>query len=471
MTGSPENGSRGPLKQVFLRPVSTLLSGSGLAFLIGYLAKPILLRLFPVAAFGVYDFVMALVAIALPVASLRYEDAIMLPDSDEEARDVLTLSGLLTLGTALLLGAAILVFSPLIRDQSIRPWLWSVPVLLLILRISKLSELWLTRRQRFGVISSGNAAQSAVMTLTRIGAGVRGAGPGGLLLGFAVGHLTAAVSYGWAAVRSIPFSGKVLLRSTAARYRRFPQFAAPASLVSALTTRLPFLMLMAVFGSEVLGWFGQAFNILYIPLSLIGTAMGQVFFVRAVEARRSGSLNQETHEVHRWLILATIVPIAGISAAAPDVFSFMFGEAWRTAGEYAVWIAPWVVLSAIASPLTRVFDVLEMQRRDLLINGLAFLLLASALIIGARFPEPRPAIILLGAMGSLARAGQILATLHTAGVGLADSLRLYVRPLLEGLVIFLGVMLAASRLAPAMTTLLLAIVMLSWLFITFRRLR
>ncbi|MFT5144682.1 MAG: hypothetical protein ACI84D_003319, partial [Thalassolituus oleivorans] len=34
--------------------------------MIGYLAKPVLLRLFPVAAFGVFDFLIAVVAVGLP---------------------------------------------------------------------------------------------------------------------------------------------------------------------------------------------------------------------------------------------------------------------------------------------------------------------------------------------------------------------------------------------------------------------
>ena len=63
-------------------PVLTLLSGGAAAFLIGYVAKLVLLRLYDPADFGVYEFVVAIVGILIPVASLRYEDAIVLPKSD-----------------------------------------------------------------------------------------------------------------------------------------------------------------------------------------------------------------------------------------------------------------------------------------------------------------------------------------------------------------------------------------------------
>ena len=327
--------STSTLRERILRPVGLLLSGSGAAFLIGYLARPIVMRLFPVAAFGVYEFVIALVAVAIPVASLRYEDAVVLPESREEARDVWMLSLALTLGAVLLAALGIVLLGHLVPDENTRAWLWAAPLLLLVLRLSKLFELWQTREKAFGTLSAGVVAQRSVTTATQIGAGVTSlSGAGGLLAGFGLGHLVAMLVYARHALTTLTLRGPVNLREPARRYRRFAQYSSPAALVSALATRLPSLVLLGVFGAEFLGWFGQAFHILYVPLSLVGTAVGQVFFVEAAEARRRGSLRDETASIHALLASGTIVPLAGVCAAAPEVFGFVFGADWRVCGVF-----------------------------------------------------------------------------------------------------------------------------------------
>lgn len=454
----------------FAGPIATLMSGSGLAFLIGYLARPIVMRLFPVEAFGVYEFIVTLVAVAIPVASLRYEDAIVLPETREEAREIWILSLTLTVLSVGLALLGVLLLGWIVPDPVTRRWLWAAPALLLILRLSKLSELWLTREKAFGSISAGAVVQRSVTTAGHIGFGLSAfSGAGGLLAGFGAGHLGAALLYGLKASKTLTLRGKVRWRETARRYRRFALFSSPAALVSALATRLPFLVLLGLFGTEFLGWFGQAFTVLYVPLSLLGAAAGQVFFVEAAEAFRQGSLRRETNQIHTALVAFALVPLAGICAAGPDLFGFVFGSDWRTAGEYAVYLAPWVALTAIGSPLTRVFDVMERQRTDLAVNVAMFALVSAGLILAARLDEPLQAVLILGGVGAVARVLQIAAALHCAGLSPSEMLVPYVRPLLEGTGVFLLVLAARLQTGPGLTALIFLVVLLIWLPIAYRR--
>ncbi len=463
-------GSTSTARDRILRPVGVLLSGSGAAFLIGYLARPIIMRLFPVEAFGVFEFVVALVAVAIPVASLRYEDAVVLPASRDEARDVWMLSLALTVSTVVLAALGVGFLGHLVPDENTRLWLWTAPLLLLVLRLSKLFELWQTREKAFGTLSAGVVAQRSVTTATQVGAGVAAVGgAGGLLAGFGLGHLTAMLVYARHALTTLTLRGPVKLREPAKRYRRFAQFSSPAALVSALATRLPSLVLLGVFGAEFLGWFGQAFHILYIPLSLVGTAVGQVFFVEAVEARRSGSLHHETASIHTLLASCTVVPLAGICAAAPDVFGFVFGADWRPAGEYAVYLAPWIALSAIGSPLTRVFDVLEQQRRDLAVNIVMFSVVGGALVYISLFSDPLQGVLILGVAGAVSRVIQIAMALRSAGLSPGESFRPYLRPAVEGALLFALMTFARTTFSPGVTTLILALALIAWLPLLYRR--
>lgn len=457
-------------------PVLTLLAGSGAAFLIGYAAKLVLLRLYDPAAFGLYEFVVAVVSVLIPISSLRYEDAIVLPERDEEARDVL--------GVALLVGAGIVILStvllplaPLVGawagDPDVAGWLWMVPLLLLVIRVSKLGELWLTRRQRFGRISTASVTQSAVMTATRIAAGLRAGGVGGLLGGFAVGHAAAAVVNVSAAtrdVRRVPgrptWAG---LAEAARRYRRFGQFSAPAALVAALATRVPFLLLLVYFDRNVLGLFGQAFNVLYVPLALLAAAVGQVFFVRAAESVHRGELPALAESVHGRLVLIALFPVAAVAAAGPDVFEILFGASWRDAGTYATLISGWVLFTSVASPLTRLFDVLERQRADLVVNLVMFAVIATCLVLGGRSGSATVTVLALGVAGALVRLGQIIVALRLAGVGFRALLRPYRVHGLPALAAAVGLLLVRTAHSPGLTTLAFFIALGTFALLTARR--
>ncbi|MFT4605549.1 MAG: lipopolysaccharide exporter, partial [Rhodothermales bacterium] len=327
-----------------------------------------------------------------------------------------------------------------------------------------------TREKAFGTLSAGVVGQRTVTTATQIGAGATTAvGAGGLLAGFGLGHLTAMLIYARHALKTLTLRGPINLREPARRYRRFAQFSSPAALVSALATRLPALVLLGVFGSEFLGWFGQAFNLLFVPLSLVGTAVGQVFFVEAAEARRRGSLHDETASIHALLASCAVVPLAGICAAAPEVFGFVFGAEWRTAGEYAIYLAPWIALSAIGSPLTRVFDVLEQQRRDLAVNLVMFSMVGGALIYISLYSGPLEGVLILGVAGAVSRAWQIAMALRSAGLSLVQSVRPYLRPAVEGALLFALMTFVRTTFSPGVTTLILALALIAWLPLLYRR--
>ena len=62
-----------------------MLGGSTLAQVIPAITAPILTRLYRPTDFGVFAFVLAVFGVLAPVACMRYDLAIMLPEDDAEA--------------------------------------------------------------------------------------------------------------------------------------------------------------------------------------------------------------------------------------------------------------------------------------------------------------------------------------------------------------------------------------------------
>ncbi|NBC17764.1 MAG: oligosaccharide flippase family protein [Bacteroidetes bacterium] len=420
----------------FRGPVLTLLSGSGIVLVLAYLAQPVLTRLYPPSSFGVSDYFITLLTVLMAFASWRYEDAIMQPESEREAAGLVGLAvGLLTVtvvATALLLPWRTPIAAWL-GIPDLAPWLVLVPPTLLVMRISKLAELWLTRARRFRLVSAGTVTQTLTMISGRIGAGAAlTTSPGGLIGGFALGHLASALLLGTLVVRQMrrylrSIFDVSLWRRLARRYRRFALFSTPSSLLNIVLVRLPYLLLPIYFTTDVLGFFGRAFVALAVPLSIIGGAVAQVFFVQAAEAQESGTLSTLTTTVHRRLVMIGLFPALLLLLAGPDLFEFVFGDVWRTAGVYVRYVAPWLFLASVASPLTRLFDVLERQRLDLGASLIMFVLLAAALLGTGPSGDVLLTLGVLGGVGALLRVGHLVLLLRLADVSLGDAVRPYLR--------------------------------------------
>ncbi len=403
--------------------------------MVGYAAKIILLRLYPKEAFGMFGFIIAVVTVFMPVVSLRYEDALMLSKDERDGAHSFLLASSLTI----ILSASLWLLLPFRENiaslydiPEVADWLWVVPLILIVNRLAKISELWLTRKEAFGRISAGQVVNSTSMVSVRIGAGILSNSPAGLIFGFVAGHAAALLLYASKLRSSVgsALAGEFSMeriRYLVKRYRRFPAFTMPAATIAALASQLPALLLLYYFDMATLGSYTQAYSVLFIPLSLLGGAMAQVFFVRAVEARRNHSLDHVTDTIHKRMVLLAWFPVMALAIAGPDVFQFLFGGQWREAGVMVQYISPWIFLTAVASPLTRLFDVLERQRLELLVSALMFTVMAIALVIGGSTNNIFTTLLFLTAGGSLVRSGQILLLLRLSGVRASRMLWPYVQ--------------------------------------------
>lgn len=449
------------LKRVFLTrgvrgPTLTLLSGSTLAAAFSFLMQPVLTRLYSPEEFGVLGYFMALMSLLVTVSSFQYENALMQPDTEEEAINIMWLSALLLGITTLLLSIVVpwrMEIARVLRMPEAGPYLILLPPALLGFRAIKLAELWFARAKKFHVLTGGQFVNGVTTTSFRTVAALFpiSAGAGGLVGGIMAGQIAASAIYipllarrhGRRFIRTFDLRRIIRL---ARRYRRFSLFSTPANTLNTLLGRLPFLLIPLFFAgssNSILGYFGQAVNVLAVPLGFIGSAVAQVLFVHAAEAARSGQLHHVAERVHARLVAIGLFPTLLLITAGPDLLGFMLGTEWREAGVFARVLSPWVFLSAVAAPLTRIFDVLERQRLDFMTSLSMFTALAVGLLAGGLTRNVTIMLVLVGLAGTLGRTVQIAVMLRLAGVRPREAFYPYIRGMLISLPILFPIGIAS----------------------------
>jgi O-antigen/teichoic acid export membrane protein len=392
---------------LFARNVSVLVGGTISGQAIVALVAPLLTRLYPPQDFGLLAVFAALLSLATVVASLRYDQAIPLPDDDKDAAALLSLSFCAIVLTAALIAAPILLYrneiAHLLNTPRLENYLWLLPLGILSAGAYNVLTLWAVRMKEFSPIAKAKVSQSAIgVSIQLSGASL---GPVALLLGHIAGHASGFFSLGLrvlgkrrAVMRGVRLSDIV---HVAKQYKKFPVIAAWGALLNTVGVQLPQVLLSVSFGPAVAGIYALANRVLSIPLQVLGQAIANVFFSSAAQANRDGTLRPMVANVHGYLAHIGMPPIVALSIAGPEIFGRVFGPEWRQAGIFSQWLAPWLYLVFTTSPLTGLFYVLGRQATGMAFECMLLIIRVAAICAGAWIGDAVTAVALFG-LGSAA---------------------------------------------------------------------
>jgi O-antigen/teichoic acid export membrane protein len=389
------------------RDLVRLVSGTLAGRVIAVAAMPMITRLYSPADFALLATYLSLVSLVSVAACLRLDVAIPVAKADEDAAHLLVLA-LLVAGTVSLLALGLAMAVPgevaaLLGQPDIAPWLWLVPVGVLLASSYSTLQWWATRARRFGSIAITRVTQALFGSATSVALGVAGVAPLGLLLGnvlnASAGSLRLLVDLRRQDVSAFTRLSPAGLLATLGRYRRFPIFSTPEALINVAGLQLPILLIAAFLGHEA-GFLLLAQQVMALPMSLLGSSISQVYMSRAPEKLANGQLAEFTLETLSRLAAIALGPVVLLALVAPFVFTVIFGSDWTRSGQIMLWMAPWMALQFIASPISTVLLVTNRQPTLLLLTTIGLVLRAGLVAIGLALGGDYPVIgLVVGSTG------------------------------------------------------------------------
>ena len=407
-----------PSKQ-FARGVSVLVGGTAGAQVLLVLAAPLLTRLYSPEDFGLLAVYASLLALIGVVSSLRYELAIPLPEDDGDAANVAVLCLILVVISTILTGVLVFLMGSAIAAAlgvpTLAGYLWLLPVGVLLTGFYSVFKYWAVRTKRFTTIA-GTKLRQAVATLAIQLAAFKLGGIA-LLFGQVAGQGVGSTTLGLPALKSAGFKqvSWAGVKKAAGRYKRFPIFSTWAGFANTAGLQLPPLLFAALFNPAAAGLYTLANRVLTLPMNLVGGAIGQVFFANAAEAHRVGKLGPLVAQLHAKLAHIGLPPALLLMLLGPTLFAFVFGEQWHQAGEFAQWMAPWLYLVFVTSPLSSLFAVTEAQVQGLVWQLILLSVRVTAISIGALTNDLMITVILFCLASAICRLGLLFWLAHIAG--------------------------------------------------------
>ncbi|WP_276663095.1 oligosaccharide flippase family protein [Syntrophomonas wolfei] len=392
----------------FVRNVLILTTGTTFAQAITVLAAPLLTRLYSPEDFGVYTLYVSILAVLAIVACGQYEVAIVLPEKDKDAANILLISIIICFGLASLTFILVSVFgstfTQLFGILELAGWLWFLPLSLIAAGLFQAFNYWSTRRAKFKLLAMRQITMSTVMLGTQIGTGglLYPAGPGGLIVGSIVGQAVATARLAWHTIkndRSLLRNSLSLkrIKTTLKEYKRFPLYLGSAGLLNVSAEQVPVILLGYYFGTAVVGSFSLAVRVANLPFTVIANSISQVFYPRASKAYIEGTLHVIVLNMFTRIFSFVLVPILLLMISGPDLISLIFGVNWVIAGEYLIWLGPRFISQFISAPLSTVFVILNRQDLNLKIDTLLFITNIGTVIFGGFLGDSLMTVKLFGA--------------------------------------------------------------------------
>ncbi|MFS0911768.1 oligosaccharide flippase family protein [Microbacterium sp. 179-I 3D2 NHS] len=359
------------------------MSGAAFGQLILVVATPFLARIYGPSAFGAFSALVAATSVLGPVAALKFDVGVMLPEDEDQARRLVRLA--LVSSAASSAGAALVIWllssTALGQGWSLVPFapLWGAALVFATSVFTVLTQAAL-RRRSYGVVASRALFQSGGTAGAQLGLGLLGVSQIGLTAGFLIGRLVGFVPLLRVSrpLLSAPTTGGY--RATVREYIRLPTALTGAALINSIGTNLPLLLVAAAFGEVATGEFGMAQRLITVPATLLGASVAQVVgaeLAQLLRERRTGAQRIYRQATVRLGITAVVVGVA-IVALAP-LLPFFLGDGWSRTVPIAQAMALAAAAALIGSPLSQVYTIYQ-SRATALIDAIrvALLLLAWA---------------------------------------------------------------------------------------------
>ncbi len=368
----------------FIHAVATLVTGTVASQIIGILAIPIIAWLYSPAAFGEFTTLWVIASSASILITLRYERAIVLVVSDNSARIVSTLAYLFVILFSLFIAVLLLGFGHLL------PWgISTIPkshlaafcALCLLFSAYQIQSQWLIRNKLFRRIAIADLSGILSVTIFQScfalsGWNTTGALLSGALLGrliqLAVMRVRLRESFSFSALRN-----RRRLQALAWRFRNFPLYSAPYSLLAVSVSRALIIIASIFQTPETVGFIAMAHRLTYLPVTSVANALRRVYVTRLTEGLGKHRFTSETLIVFRFTALMVIPFFVVAGVLLPWVLDNFFPSSWHGTGKYIFLLFPGAAALFLGSWFDRIYEVTGQQRTALLME-----LISSIVIIG-----------------------------------------------------------------------------------------
>lgn len=346
------------------KDVFILSTGIFVAQLIPLFLQPFIKRIFTPEDFGTYDVYLKSFSILVALSCLKYENAILLPKKDTDAKHVMYLCLFFSSFIFLIILITAIFFNTAITQYFEGFTLFALlllPCSVLSYSVFNVFNMYLIRRQKFVLSSTSKVSRKLSEGIVQVTLGYF-KNSLGLIIGDVIGNLVQGVFSFWKAksITSFEHISKSKLKRLMYEYRELPIFTLVPNILNTFVLGSLTFLILGKFSLKEVGYLEFTQKILSIPSVFISIAISQVLFQRVSKLIQNGKAIVPL----LWSIIAILAVFSGvfiliIQLFAEELFTLIGGSGWDNSGVYAKILVYASAIMLIFSPLGKVLIALK----------------------------------------------------------------------------------------------------------------
>lgn len=366
------------------------MTGTTISQAIPIALSPILTRIYTPSEFGVFALYISIVSVIAIIVTARYEMAIVLPKKDEDAINILALSLLIMLAIVFTTTIIIILFKDnilnILNAKEIGNLLYLLPISLLFAGLFQSFNYWNNRKEYFRSISTSAIYQSSTTGGLQLILGYIN-NTSGLIIGFIVGRVVGTfvlinkfMKYDNLYINNVNKEQILILMK---KYKDFPLINSFHAFSDTIRTSGTPILISSFFGTTILGFYALSLRVLQTPILVIGSALGQVLYQKFSELHNDNiEIYPYLRKIILYLILIALPIFTILYYTSPFLFSFIFGEEWRIAGEYSQILVPYIFVNFLTNPISQIAIIVNKQKEFFFIALVGNIALPLIIVIG-----------------------------------------------------------------------------------------
>jgi O-antigen/teichoic acid export membrane protein len=427
---NPFSISTRPNTSSFSTNVLVTLFGAGVSRAIILLSMVLVFRLYPAEAYGSWVIVLSLASFVMPLATLRYDLAMVLSVSRRMSAGI----GLAVMSLASVLALLVflaLEFLPLNQlsvlsgmNESQLPLLMLVPLVILLLAATSVLQAWSNRERNFHAISVSQILQALVTSGLTIGLPfVFGPLAWVAALSALMGMMAAVgvlVFQSWSVLKGI-LERDFIVRAAGhgiRRFRVYAMFGVPYAASAVFSERLIQLLITSYYGLATLASFFVMRQIIMGPTAIIAGSLRQVVF--------SYGARQDNIDMLRRRVIAILIALMSVVGplfafglvCIKPLINLLMGTKWPYLADFSYWTLFPASMLVLTGWIDRVLDILQKQKLALWTQMISDFALVGMATFGAFYGlHPAPLVGLLSITISFYNFAWLILALRLLHVG------------------------------------------------------
>lgn len=365
------------LKSHYTSSLLKLFTGSFISFFITFFTVPVISRIYSPVEFGRFEVLLSFISILVIGASLKYENAIVLPDKKEKRDDLTLLCVFILIFSTFTLFIFLLTLGePLMGLFDIKSSFSDIVFIIILffsLGLYQIARFKFISEEKYSQLSKNIIINSVISNVSKIAFGSLNASFAALFFG----HLTGLVVSFIYSLRVLLFKFRIRIKTLYSlffEFKNFMLFDLPSVFFISISDKLPIFFIAKYHGAENVAFYAMAIGVIDAPLNMISKSIKEVFYKAAAKHSDNNALYSFFISNIKKLILISILPLLIIFLFSSQIVNVFLGSSWSSVAWIMEILIVAKVFNFVSSICTSTMRRIEKQDFTLIFSVLFFTL-------------------------------------------------------------------------------------------------